>query len=174
MLFGGYLWNPWWWNKLCCNLWWVIRYMHWTIYGQSGVENIDIVSPLKINYLWPSHSIKKYQYGVTASQLSSVFLFVWMFYDHLSAHSLLAKLGRCGWLMRMRLACKKSQKTIDTSKRLNRHKTRSTGSANKGTWSQRYHYWDCGLGKVQVRQVWRHLARVWNSPDTQGGGVQKF
>ena len=39
-----------------------------------------------------------------------------MFYEHLSAHSLLAKLGRCGWLMRMRLACKKSQKTQDTYK----------------------------------------------------------
>ena len=39
----------------------------------------------------------------------------WMFYDHFSAHSLLAKLGRWGWLM-MRLAWKKSQKTLDTWK----------------------------------------------------------
>ena len=38
------------------------------------------------------------------------FWFYWMFYVHLSAHSLLAKLGWWGWLMRMRLAWKKSQK----------------------------------------------------------------
>ena len=54
-----------------------------------------------------------------------------MFYDHLSAHSLLAKLGRWGWLMRMELAWKKSQKTLDTSKRLHQNKTRSTGSAGQ-------------------------------------------
>ena len=41
-------------------------------------------------------------------------LIFWMFYDHLSAHSLLATLGRWGWLMRMRLAWKKSQKILDT------------------------------------------------------------
>ena len=34
----------------------------------------------------------------------------WMFYDHLSAHSLLTKLGRWGW------AWKESQKTLDTYK----------------------------------------------------------
>ena len=106
-----------------------------------------------------------------------------MFYDHLSANSLLAKLGRWGWLMRMRLAWKKSQKTLDTSKRLHRNKTRSTGSAGKGTWSQLCHYWDYELGKVQVRQawgVWNVLARwrlqpglkLW-FPQTQGG-VQSF
>ena len=144
-----------------------------------------------------------------------------MFYDHLSAHSLFAKLGRWGWfvvgvvtvmdisrpcqpeklipllpwpgfdpsfsghndrraiisewtwlrrrplshrgwrwgwLIRMRLAWKKSQKTLDTSKRLHRNKTWSTGSAGKGTWSQLCHYWDCGLGKVQMHHTWRHLA----------------
>ena len=60
----------------------------------------------------------------------------WMFYDHLSAHSLLAKLGRWGWLMRMRLVWKESHKPLNTSKRLHINKTRSTGSAGKGTWSQ--------------------------------------
>ena len=51
-----------------------------------------------------------------------------MFYDHLSAHSLLAKLG---WWWLRRLAWMKSQKTLDTSKRLHQNKTRSTGSVGK-------------------------------------------
>ena len=72
--------------------------------------------------------------------------FHWMFYDHLSAHPLLAKLGQWGWL-RMRLSWKKSQKTLDTSKWLHRNNNWSTGSVGKGTWSQLCHYWDCGLGK---------------------------
>ena len=33
----------------------------------------------------------------------------WMFYDHLSAHSPLPKLGRWGWLMRTRSAWKRSR-----------------------------------------------------------------
>ena len=66
----------------------------------------------------------------------SFFWLYCMFYDHLSAHSLLAKLGRWGWLMRMRLAWKKSQKTLAASKRLHRNKTRGTGGVDKGTWSQ--------------------------------------
>ena len=49
-----------------------------------------------------------------------------MFYNHLSSHSLLAKLGRWGWLMKMRLAWKKNQTTLNTSKRLHKNKTRST------------------------------------------------
>ena len=44
------------------------------------------------------------------------FTIYWIFYDHLSAHSLLAKLGRWGWLMRMKLAWQKSKKTLDISK----------------------------------------------------------
>ena len=76
-------------------------------------------------------------------------------------------------MMRIRLVWKKSQKTLDKSKRLHQNKTRSTESVGKG------------LGKVQVRQVWGYLAGVWNvlagaaynqvlncgSPQTQGGGV---
>ena len=60
--------------------------------------------------------------------------FYWMLYDHLSAHSLLAKLGQRGWFMRMRLAWKKSQKTLDlyVKKILHQNKTRSTGNAGKG------------------------------------------
>ena len=42
----------------------------------------------------------------------------------------------------MRLAWKKSQKTLDTSKRLHKNKTRSTGSAGKGLDSQLCHYWE--------------------------------
>ena len=57
-------------------------------------------------------------------------------------HSLLAKLGQWGWLMRMRLAWNKSQKTLDTSKRLHQNETRSTGSLGKGFDSQPYHYWE--------------------------------
>ena len=61
-------------------------------------------------------------------------------------------------------------------------------SAGTGTWSQLCHYWDCRLGKVQVRQAWRHLAGVLNVParwriqpglklwfpQNQGGGVQSL
>ena len=54
-------------------------------------------------------------------------------------HSLLAKLSRWGWLMRMRLDWKKSQNTIDTSNWIHRNKTRSTGSVGKGLGSQLYH-----------------------------------
>ena len=57
----------------------------------------------------------------------------------------------------------KSQKTPDTSKRLHRNETRSTGSAGKKELDPNYcHHWDCGLGKAQVRQAWGHLAGVWN------------
>ena len=31
VLFEGYIWNVWQWNKFCCNLWWVILFLHWTI-----------------------------------------------------------------------------------------------------------------------------------------------
>ena len=63
----------------------------------------------------------------------------WMFYDHFSAHS---PLTRTINLMRMRLAWKKRQKTLDTSKRLHQNKTQSTGSAGKGLDSKRCHYWE--------------------------------
>ena len=59
----------------------------------------------------------------------------WMFFMttflHIH-HSLLAKLGRWGWLMRTRLAWKKSQKTLDTSQILHWNKTRNTKSVGKG------------------------------------------
>ena len=32
MLFDVYISNLWLWNKLCCNWWWAILYMHWTMY----------------------------------------------------------------------------------------------------------------------------------------------
>ena len=61
-------------------------------------------------------------------------------------HSLLAKLGRWGWgwlerktrrQMRMRLAWKKNQKTIDASNRLHQNKTRSGQRT-----SQLCNYWE--------------------------------
>ena len=57
-------------------------------------------------------------------------------------HSLLAKLSRWGWLMRMKLDWKKSQNTLDTSNRIHRNKTRSTGSVGKGLGSQLSHDWE--------------------------------
>ena len=59
------------------------------------------------------------------------------------------------WIERMRLVLNKSQKKLDTSKRLHQNNTESAG---KGTWSQLCHNRDCGLGKVQVHHAWRHLA----------------
>ena len=65
-------------------------------------------------------------------------------------HSLLAKLGRCGWLkrmmMRMRLAWRKSQKTLDTSKRIHQNKTRCTGNVGKGLE-------DSGMGVKSIPRV---------------------
>ena len=63
--------------------------------------------------------------------------FYLMFYDHLSAHSLLAKLVWLGWLMSTRLAWKKSQ---ITSKWDLKHR-----ECGQRTLSQFCHYWDCGL-----------------------------
>ena len=97
---------------------------------------------------WPKVTLGKVGVG----------LIDWMFYDHLSAHSLLAKLGRWGWLMRMRLAWKKSQKTLDTSKRLHQNKTLSTGSAGKGLNLNFAIIGTADSGKVQVHHTWRHLA----------------
>ena len=57
-------------------------------------------------------------------------------------HSLLAKLDRWGWLMRMRLAWKKIQKPLYILKRLYRNKIWSTGSAGKGLHSQLCNYWE--------------------------------
>ena len=45
----------------------------------------------------------------------------------------------------MRLAWKKSQKTLDTSKEDLKQR-----ECSQRTWSQLCHYWDCRLGKVQV------------------------
>ena len=60
-------------------------------------------------------------------------------------HSLLGKLSRWGWLMRMRLDWKKSQNKLDTSNRIHRNKTRSTGRVGKGLGSQLCHDWNCIL-----------------------------
>ena len=71
----GYLYSCWGCSDICvtlasyvlCRL--ISSTVKCAIYGQSGVEDVDIVSPLKINYHWPSHSMKVYQYGITSSQI---------------------------------------------------------------------------------------------------------
>ena len=60
-------------------------------------------------------------------------------------------------MMRMRLACKKSQNTLDTSKRLHQNKTRSTGSADKWLDSQFFHY-----RELQGRHSLEGPGRGWN------------
>ena len=66
-------------------------------------------------------------------------------------HSLMAKLGRWGWLMRMRLAWKKSQKTLHKSTRIYWNKTGSTGSAGKWLDSQLCHYWKLRTGASRLK-----------------------
>ena len=104
---------------------------------------------------------------------------------------ILAKLGRWGWLMRMRLVWKKSQKTLDTSKRLHRNKTRRTGSVGKGLDPNFAIIGNCRLGEsagasclkapsglVKNPGRWRlQPGRLepgldFGSRQTQGGGVQ--
>ena len=66
--------------------------------------------------------------------------------------------------MRMSLACKKSRKTLDTSKRLHRNETKSTGSVGKGLDSQLCHYQEltreCEHSKipqeVYIHNIWEY------------------
>ena len=95
----------------------------------------------------------------------------WMFYEHLSAHSLLAKLFQWGWSMRMRLAWKKSQKTLDTSKDYIKIRPEAPRVRAKDLIPN---YWDCGLGKVQVRHAWRNLAEAVKNPWPGGAYNQVF
>ena len=149
------------------HLWWS-EVQHATSGDQkSSTPPLVIRSPAR--YLWWS----EVQHATSGDQKSSTLPLVirsparylwiwldWMFYDHFSAHWLVNWVDE-GCLRRTRLAWKKSQKTLDPSKRLHQNKTRSAG---KGTRSQHCHYWDCGLGKVQVCHTWRHIAGVWNVP----------
>ena len=111
---------------------------HSTPPAQSYRENNrwkhSMLWPFKVqtNHSWADKSLK----WLT---MSNILWICWMFYDHLSAHS---PLTPWGWLMKMRLAWKKSQKTLDASKRLHQNKTRSTRSAGKGLDSQLCHYWE--------------------------------
>ena len=96
---------------------------------------------------------------VSATYLSGFIWFIECFkttFLH-THHSLLAKLGQWGWLMRMRLAWNKSQTTLDTSKRLHQNNTQSTWSAGKGLDSQLCHYWE-----LQTRK-WVGLSHPWGS-----------
>ena len=73
------------------------------------------------NMTWRSNQ------GCITFKRSILIWFYWMFYDHFSALSLFAKLGRWGWWWGWL-----EQKTLDTSKRLHQNKTQSTGSVDKG------------------------------------------
>ena len=103
-------------------------------------EQKGFASLLKVNSI-----ILIAQAGILKGDEPSAFdLICWMFtttFLH-THHSLLAKLSRWGWLMRMRLDWKKSQNTLDTSNRIHRNKTRSTGSVGKGLGSQLSHDWE--------------------------------
>ena len=59
-----------------------------------------------------------------------------------------------------------TEKPEDTRyiKKLHQKKTRSTGSAGKGTWSQLCHYWDCGLGESAGASSLMAPSGVWNVP----------
>ena len=61
------------------------------------------------------------------------FWIYWMFYDHLSARLILDKLGRWGWLIRMRLAWKKNPKcSLKTVTMLSKD---MDGNAKRESWS---------------------------------------
>ena len=78
-----------------------------------------------------------------------------MFYDHFSARSLLAKLGR-----EDEFGLK--EKPEDTRYQKDYIEIRPEAP---GVWTKNLinfipiycHHWDCGLGKVQVRQAWGYL-----------------
>ena len=87
------------------------------------------------------------------------------------------------------LAWKKSQKTLDTSKRVHQNKTRNTGSAGKGIWSQLMpllwlRTWKSasastlrapgGGVKCPGQVVPTTGSQILVPPQTQGGGVQSF
>ena len=59
-----------------------------------------------------------------------------------------------------------TEKPEDTRyiKKLHQKKTRNTGSAGKGTWSQLCHYWDCGLGESAGASSLMAPSGVWNVP----------
>ena len=77
---------------------------------------------------------------------------------------------RWGWLMRMRLAWNKIQKTLDTSKWLHRNKTWGTRSAGKGLDSQLCHYWQLRTQESTCGE--KDTAAIIRFCDngTQGGG----
>ena len=129
-----------------------------------GKEQKGFASLLEVNSI-----IIIAQAGILKGDEPSAFdLICWMFtttflHNH---HSLLAKLSRWGWLMRMRLDWKKSQNALDTSNRIHRNKTRSTGSVGKGLGSQLCHDWElhtrkqAGLFLPIVR--WKTGYLAWN------------
>ena len=84
-----------------------------------------------------------------------------MFYDHLSAHSLLDKLGRWGWWWGGGWLARKARRHWVHQK----YYIEIRPEAPR-VWAKDLincipiycHNWDCGLGKVQVRQAWGYLA----------------
>ena len=83
--------------------------------------------------------------------------FYWMFYDHFSARSLLAKLGRWGWWWWGWLERKARRHSIHQKYYI---KIRPEAP---GVWTKDLHtyvlhpkllhHWECGLRRVQVRQA---------------------
>ena len=81
-----------------------------------------------------------------------------MFCNDLSAHSLLTNLVRWGWLMRMRLAWKKSQKTLEHQKDYIEIRHEAPGARAKEP--------DPIFAIIgpAARDTWRRLAGVWHVP----------
>ena len=98
------------------NLYGVVMILMGNLYagGQSNLGNLSLLHRLHITGWFTQHRIWQLLFStllcVSVCLNTPWFWIYWMFYDHLSAHFLLAKLGRWGWLIRMRLAWKKSPK----------------------------------------------------------------
>ena len=128
-------------------------------------------------------------YSYKGDEPSSFYLICWMFtttFLH-THHSLLAKLSRWGWVMRMRLDWKKSQNTLDTSNRIHQNMTRSTGSVGKELGSQLCHDWELHTRKqagLLLQGLLIGLRIIYNWPpsrphqvafyDMQGEGVYYY
>ena len=83
-----------------------------------------------------------------------------MFYDHFSARSLLAKLGRWGWWWGWGWLERKARRHQIHQKDYIEIRPEAPGVWTKDliNFIPIYcHHWDCRLGPVQVRQAWEYL-----------------
>ena len=96
--------------------------LYWNLCNQ---EDICGCISFEGEYAWIWLNVK---FGKWPTPAQLIWMY-WMFYDHLSAHSLLANLGRWGWLMRMRWTWKKARRHLIHNK-LHHNKTRGTVRAN--------------------------------------------